>query len=160
MANKTLCWWTIILPKFVTEYNISLEKGKLGAYAMKRVATGAHLTTPWLFGPAKRPDDRADYCLGNVKHTLKNYTYKLLSKHEMKIISSTSRKSAKLLNPYAKWWYVEKLSEDQPSNLKRSSQIHSRCVENPVERHRPNLMNVHEQKSDQWTSRNRNWRRI
>ena len=38
-------------------------KGKLGTYAMKRVAAGAHLPTPWLFEPAKRPDDRADYCL-------------------------------------------------------------------------------------------------
>ena len=40
------------------------NKGKLGAYAMKRVAAGAHLPNPWLFEPAKRPDDRADYCLG------------------------------------------------------------------------------------------------
>ena len=38
-------------------------KGKLGAYAMERVAAGAHLPTPWLFEPAKRPDDRADYWL-------------------------------------------------------------------------------------------------
>ena len=30
---------------------------------MKRVAAGAHLLTPWLFEPAKRPDDRADYSL-------------------------------------------------------------------------------------------------
>ena len=30
---------------------------------MKRVAAGALLPTPWLFEPAKRPDDRADYCL-------------------------------------------------------------------------------------------------
>ena len=30
---------------------------------MRRVAAGAHLPTPWLFEPAKRPDDRADYCL-------------------------------------------------------------------------------------------------
>ena len=37
--------------------------GELAAYAMKRVAAGAHLSTPWLFAPAKRPDDRADYCL-------------------------------------------------------------------------------------------------
>ena len=28
---------------------------------MKRVAAGAHLPTPWLFEPVKRPDDRADY---------------------------------------------------------------------------------------------------
>ena len=39
------------------------EKGKLRANSMKRVAAGAHLPTPWLFEPAKRPDDRADYCL-------------------------------------------------------------------------------------------------
>ena len=32
---------------------------------MKRVAAGAHLPTPWLFEPAKRPD-RADYCLGQL----------------------------------------------------------------------------------------------
>ena len=31
---------------------------------MKRVDAGAHLPTPWLFQPAKRSDDRADYCLG------------------------------------------------------------------------------------------------
>ena len=30
---------------------------------MKRVAAGAHLPTPWYFEPAKRSDDRADYCL-------------------------------------------------------------------------------------------------
>ena len=30
---------------------------------MKRAAVGAHLPTPWLFEPANRPDDRADYCL-------------------------------------------------------------------------------------------------
>ena len=36
------------------------EREKLGTYVMKRVAAGAHLPTPWLFGPAKRPDDRAD----------------------------------------------------------------------------------------------------
>ena len=30
---------------------------------MKRVAAGAHLPTPWLFEPGKRPDDTADYCL-------------------------------------------------------------------------------------------------
>ena len=33
----------------------------MDAYAMKRVAAGAHLPTPWFFEPAKRPDDRADY---------------------------------------------------------------------------------------------------
>ena len=39
------------------------EKKKLGANVMKRVAAGALLPTPWLFKSAKRPDDRADYCL-------------------------------------------------------------------------------------------------
>ena len=39
------------------------KEEKLGANAMKRVAAGAHLPTPWLFEPDKRPDDRADYCL-------------------------------------------------------------------------------------------------
>ena len=39
------------------------RKRKVGAYAMKRVAAGAQLPKPWLFEPAKRPDDRADYCL-------------------------------------------------------------------------------------------------
>ena len=42
---------------------IGSKKGKLGAHAVKRVAAGAHLLNPWLFEPAKRPDDRADYCL-------------------------------------------------------------------------------------------------
>ena len=32
-------------------------------YAMKRVAAGVHLPTAWLLEPAKRTDDRADYCL-------------------------------------------------------------------------------------------------
>ena len=31
------------------------------ANARKRGAAGAHLPTPWLFEPAKRPDDRTDY---------------------------------------------------------------------------------------------------
>ena len=38
------------------------KKGKLGANAIKRVAAGAHLPTPWLFEPGKCPDDRDDYC--------------------------------------------------------------------------------------------------
>ena len=37
-------------------------EGKLGEYATKRVAAGVHFPTPWLFEPAKRPDDRAVYC--------------------------------------------------------------------------------------------------
>ena len=40
------------------------KKGKLRPCAMKRVAAGAHLPVPWLVETAKRPDDRADYCLG------------------------------------------------------------------------------------------------
>ena len=31
--------------------NILKIEGKLGAYAMKRVASGTHLSTPWLFEP-------------------------------------------------------------------------------------------------------------
>ena len=34
--------------------------GRLGVYAMERVAAGAHTPTPWLFEPAKRPDDRPE----------------------------------------------------------------------------------------------------
>ena len=41
----------------------SKKKGKLRANDMKHVATGAHLPTPWLFEPAKRPNDRTDHCL-------------------------------------------------------------------------------------------------
>ena len=33
-------------------------KRKVVAYAMKRIAAGAHIQTPWLFEPTKRPDDR------------------------------------------------------------------------------------------------------
>ena len=40
------------------------RKGNLGAHAMKRVAAAVHFPSPWLFEPAKRPDDRADNCLG------------------------------------------------------------------------------------------------
>ena len=40
------------------------NEGKLGAYAMQRVAAGAHLPTPRLFEPAQRLDDKADYCVG------------------------------------------------------------------------------------------------
>ena len=46
------------------------EIGKLGAYAIKRVAAGAYLPTPWLFEPAKCPDDKADYCLGHMEAPL------------------------------------------------------------------------------------------
>ena len=36
------------------------KKSLMEAYAIKGVAAGAHLPTPWLF---ERPDGRADYCL-------------------------------------------------------------------------------------------------
>ena len=46
---------------------------------MMRVAAGAHLMTIWLFEPAKRADDRADYCLdyrrgprGFVRNNIQN----------------------------------------------------------------------------------------
>ena len=39
------------------------KEGKLGTYARQGVAAGAHLPTPLLFERAKRPDERADYCL-------------------------------------------------------------------------------------------------
>ena len=41
----------------------NVRKVKLGADAMKRIAAGAHPPTPWLFEPAKRPDNRANNCL-------------------------------------------------------------------------------------------------
>ena len=34
--------------------------------AMKRADAGAHISTSWFFEPAKRPDDKADYCLAAV----------------------------------------------------------------------------------------------
>ena len=37
--------------------------GKIGIYAMKRVAAGADLLPPWLVEPAKRQDYRVAYCL-------------------------------------------------------------------------------------------------
>ena len=59
------------------------KEGKLGTNAIKRVAAGAHLPTPWLFEPAKCPDDRADYCLDcsflpQCKHQVP-YSFLLLS---------------------------------------------------------------------------------
>ena len=43
---------------------------------MKRVAAGALLPTPWLFEPAIRPDDAADYCsvLSQWKHRILVFT--------------------------------------------------------------------------------------
>ena len=51
----------------------SRKKGKMEAYAMKCVAAGAHLPTPWLFEPAKRPDDRTDYCLRYSSRTTRQF---------------------------------------------------------------------------------------
>ena len=42
---------------------VNIREGKLGTYTLERVAVGAHLPNPWLLGPAKRRDDRSDYCL-------------------------------------------------------------------------------------------------
>ena len=54
-------------------FSMVKKKGKLVAYAIKRVAAGAHLPTPWFLSrrnvqtieptTAWAPDDRADYCL-------------------------------------------------------------------------------------------------
>ena len=54
-----------------TSVDTTLENGKIGrkknvmlvAYAFKRVASGAHLSTRFLLKPAKRSDNKADYCL-------------------------------------------------------------------------------------------------
>ena len=48
---------------FVKKESYEGKWGVMAANAMKRVAAGAHLPTPWLFEPARRPGDRADYCL-------------------------------------------------------------------------------------------------
>ena len=59
-----------LVPKQIYQYGnlientVRKEKKKVVAHVMKRVAAGAHLPTLWLFEPGKRPDDRADYCLG------------------------------------------------------------------------------------------------
>ena len=47
---------------------------------MKRVAAGAHLPTLWLFEPAKRLDDRADYCFEICLKNIikKNLNYELI----------------------------------------------------------------------------------
>ena len=62
-------------------------KGKLEACAMKRVATGAHLPTPWPFEPAKRPEDRTDYCLDcfqtQCKHQVIIFTFEWTGAHPM-----------------------------------------------------------------------------
>ena len=60
--------------------HLERKKGKLGAYAIKRVAAGAHLPTPWLCEPTKRPDDRADYCLDCSFLTLRKHRVETFSK--------------------------------------------------------------------------------
>ena len=57
-------WDARITNAFIACWCILIGKGKLGAYAMKRIAAGAHLPTSWIFDPTKRPDDRTNYCLG------------------------------------------------------------------------------------------------
>ena len=60
------------------------EKGKrkLGAYGRGRIAAGAHLPTPWLFEPAKHPDDRADYCVTAVSSPSASTRYSFLQLSE------------------------------------------------------------------------------
>ena len=45
-------------------YCRTYKKVELRMNAMKRVGAGAYLPNPWLFESVKRPDDRADNCLG------------------------------------------------------------------------------------------------
>ena len=56
-------YWTSLDEKTWLSCRRKLER-KVGAYAMEREAAGAHLLITGLFEPAKRPDDRSDYCLG------------------------------------------------------------------------------------------------
>ena len=57
--------------------------GKLEANAMKRGAAGAHLPTPWLFEPAKCPDDRADYYLVHTGPSINQYGALALSDYNV-----------------------------------------------------------------------------
>ena len=58
MRHTVVCHTRRVSPKDGDTDWYKRRKGKLGArlHAMKRVAAGAHLPTPWLFEPAKRPD--------------------------------------------------------------------------------------------------------
>ena len=60
-------------------YPWSKEKGKFGAYAMKRVATGAHLPTSRLLETAKGPYDTAwsSRCNSDKKARYRGTTIKL-----------------------------------------------------------------------------------
>ena len=60
-AYREICM--VYMSRKGKEKTMKGKKEKLGVNAMKRVAAGAHFPTPWLFEPAERPDDRADYCL-------------------------------------------------------------------------------------------------
>ena len=42
---------------------VTKKEVKLGANAMERVAVGAHVQSPRIFGPAERQHDRDHYCL-------------------------------------------------------------------------------------------------
>ena len=55
------------------------KEGKLGANAIERVAAGAHLPAPWLFEPAKRPDDRADWTAVSSPSGSTGYSFLQLS---------------------------------------------------------------------------------
>ena len=73
-------FWKIRRPAFIQENTVyesvlgRIEE-KLGAHAIKRVAARTHLSTLWLFEPAKRPDDRADYCVDCCFYWKKNSWY-------------------------------------------------------------------------------------
>ena len=79
--------WFGNLVTMVSDLRKGKEKGKLGTYAMKRAAEGAHLPTPWLFEPPKRPDDRADYCLD-----WKGITSKKMGNNHVQMSNSNPRK--------------------------------------------------------------------
>ena len=67
-----------------THQVLKAKTGKLEPYAMKRVAAGAHLPTPWLFEPAKRPDDTADYRIHKWSRTERYISYRLKQQTSMK----------------------------------------------------------------------------
>ena len=53
-------------PKAESEFSVrggERRKMKVGVYSLNGVTAGAHLPTPWLYEPANRPGDKADYCL-------------------------------------------------------------------------------------------------
>ena len=60
-TDQIFCYYKVAC--LVGSHKVKKGRGKLGTYAMERVAAGAHRPTPWLFEPAKCPDDRGDYCM-------------------------------------------------------------------------------------------------